>query len=48
MFCKFNCKYKNKEEILEKLVYNDWEEMWVLPCDYCQIQEFIREISDRL
>ncbi len=48
LFCKFNCKYKSGNPIIEKLVYNDHKEMWVLPCDYCQVEEFIRECSDRL
>lgn len=63
LFCKFNCKYRNKEEITEKIdidyerycsecseenIISDLKYQEILPCDYCQIKEFIREIGDRI
>lgn len=47
-YCKFNCKHKKNEEIIETLVYNDFEPTYTIPCNYCQIEEFIREVRDRL
>lgn len=48
LYCKFNCKYKKNEEVIESLVYNDYEPTYTIPCNYCQIREFIREVGDRL
>lgn len=49
-FCKFNCKYRKSEGVVGVIVDTNHRdlEVYVRPCDYCQVKEFVREVSDRL
>ena len=62
-FCKFNWKYRGKDEIdveidieyekycsecNEENIISDFQYERISPCDYYQIEEFVREISDRI
>lgn len=49
-FCRFNCKYRKNEKIIESVVTTNYRDLiaYIEPCNYCQTKEFIREVSDRL
>ena len=49
-FCKFNCKYKKGKDIVESVVTTNYRDLkaYVFPCNYCQVEEFIREIRERI